>query len=57
MDASSLKVAETYTMRWGNEKDDVVVWKILQDGEIVSLNEDTLVMPEKVEMLEGGSLN
>ena len=58
MDASSLKVAETYTMRWGNEKDDVVVWKILQDGEIVSLNEDTLVMPEKVEfnleMLEGG---
>jgi hypothetical protein len=48
MDASSLKVADSYTMKWGNGKDDVVVWKILQDGEIISLNEDTLVMPEKV---------
>jgi hypothetical protein len=57
MDASSLKVADSYTMKWGNGKDDVVVWKILQDGEIISLNEDTLVMPEKVdfnlEMFEG----
>jgi hypothetical protein len=49
MDASSLKVAESYTKRWGNAEDDVVVWKILQDGEITSQDEDTLVMPEKVE--------
>ena len=36
-------------MRWGNGKDDVVVWRILKDGETLSLNEDSLVVPEKVE--------
>jgi hypothetical protein len=44
-------------MRWGNGKDDVVVWRILKDGETLSLNEDSLVVPEKVdyniELLEG----
>jgi hypothetical protein len=49
MDHQSLKVAESYTMRWGSGKDDVVVWKILKDGESVSLNEDTFVLPDKVE--------
>ena len=49
MDATSLKVAESYTMRWGNGKDYVVVWRILKDRETLSLNEDSLVVPEKVE--------
>ena len=49
LDGSSLKDAESYTMRWGNAEDDVVVWKILPDGEYISQDEDTLMMPEKVE--------
>jgi hypothetical protein len=44
MDTQSLKVADSYTMRWGNGSDDVVIWKILLDGEVMSLNEDTLVI-------------
>jgi hypothetical protein len=41
-----IKDAETYTMRWGSGKDDVLVWKILKDGEYVSLHEDTFVLPD-----------
>jgi hypothetical protein len=49
MDATSLKVVESYTMRWGNGKEDVVVWRILKDGATLSFKEDTLVVPEKIE--------
>jgi hypothetical protein len=49
MDATSLKVVESYTMRWGNGKEDVVVWRILKDGATLSFKEATLVVPEKIE--------
>jgi hypothetical protein len=49
MDRQSLKDAESYTMLWGGGKDDVVVWRILRDGESVLLHEDTFVLPDKVE--------
>jgi hypothetical protein len=41
MDQQSLKDLESYAMKWGSEKDDVVVWKILKDGESVSLHDNT----------------
>jgi hypothetical protein len=46
MDRQSLIDAESFTMRWGSGKDDVVVWKILWDTEYVSLHEDTFVLPD-----------
>ena len=49
MDRQSLNDAESYTMRWGSGKDDVLVWKILKDGEYVSLHEDTFILPDTVE--------
>jgi hypothetical protein len=48
MDVTSLKTADSYVMRWGKGSEDVVVWKILPDGESMSLHEDTLCIPEKV---------
>ncbi len=33
-------------MRYGSGKDDVLVWKILKDGEYVSLHEATFVLPD-----------
>jgi hypothetical protein len=47
MDRQSL--IDTFTMRWGNGKDDVVVWKILRDREYVPLHVDTFVLPDTVE--------
>jgi hypothetical protein len=49
MDHQSLRDVDSYTMRWGSGKDDVMVWKILKDGESVSLHEDTFVLPDRVE--------
>jgi sRNA-binding protein len=49
MDHQSLKDAESYAMKWGSGKDDVVVWKILKDGESVSLHDNTFILPDTVE--------
>jgi hypothetical protein len=40
------KMKESCTMRYGSGKDDVLVWKILKDGEYVSLHEATFVLPD-----------
>jgi hypothetical protein len=48
MDATSLKTADSYVMRWGKGSEDVLVLKILPDGESMSFHEDTLCIPEKV---------
>jgi hypothetical protein len=49
MDYDGLKAVESYTMKWGSRKEDVVEWKILKDGESVSFNEDAFVLPNIVE--------
>ena len=49
LDNVTLRTAEIYTMQWGSKEEDVVLWKILQDGEFLVLDENSFVMPDKTE--------
>jgi hypothetical protein len=52
MDRQSILAAETYRMVWGNTEADAVEWRILKDGELFQLKEDTFTLPESVEYNE-----
>ena len=49
MDRQSILTAETYRMVWGKEETDAVEWRILKDGELFKLKEDSFTLPESVE--------
>ena len=49
MDRQSLLAADSYKMKWGKEESDIVEWRILRDGELFKLKEDSFVLPDKVE--------
>jgi hypothetical protein len=52
MDHESLIAAESYKMKWGSKESDEVVWKILKDAELDSLDNDHLILSDKVEFHE-----
>jgi hypothetical protein len=47
LDNDTLRCTETHAV--GSKEEDVVVWKILQDGEFLVLDENSFVMPDKTE--------
>ncbi len=52
MDRQSILAAERYRMVWGDEETNAVEWRILNDGELFKLKEDSFTLPESVEFNE-----